>query len=165
MTSSIATSGPATALDPESSNDDQSQAASAATPAPAHVILGRADEPPTDLPRSPNKQCVLYPVDDNIKAGILNLWWDSTPYGVELRSRRQFKWGHKARDDKSVWSYFVDAADVMQGAPKVLCKYCWRNHPHPAIKKFGDKYASKTSQFGSMPEDRKKNSGCTAFSE
>jgi hypothetical protein len=155
MTSSIATSGRTTALDSESSNEEVQSQATSATRAPA-IILGRADEPPTDLPRTSNKQCVLYPVDDSIKAEIFRLWWDSTPYGVHFRSRKQLKWGHKARDDKSVWSHFVDGADVIQGAPKVLCKYCWRDHPHPAIKNSGTSTLRKHLNSGTCQKTGKR---------
>jgi hypothetical protein len=70
MTSSIATSGPTAALDSESSNEEVQSQATSVAPAPA-IIFGRADEPPTDLPRTSNKQCV---------GGIVSLLnWDANP--------------------------------------------------------------------------------------
>jgi hypothetical protein len=129
---------PTTALDHESSSDETQATASALPASLGPVIPGRADDPPTDLRRSPNKQCVLYPAEDSCKAEVFRLWWDATPYAIHFRTaKRQFKWGSKAKDEKSVWSHFVDGADIMQGAPRVLCKYCWRDHPHPAVKNSG----------------------------
>ena len=145
---------PTTALDRESSSEETQ----ATTSAPlAAVIPGQADEPPTDLRRSPNKQCVLYPTEDSCKAEIFRLWWDSTPYGVHYRtSKRQLKWGNKAQDKKSVWLHFVEGADVMQGAPKALCKYCWRDHPHPTIKNSGTSTLRKHLNSGSCQKKGKR---------
>jgi hypothetical protein len=128
MSSSIV-SRPTTAL--ESSSDESTSKSTSA-------VIGQADEPPADLPRSPNKLCVLYPTEDSNKAELFRTWWNSTPYGIKLQTAgRQLKWGNKAQDGKSVWSHFVDGANILQGAPKVLCKYCWRDHTHPSIKNSG----------------------------
>lgn len=116
----------------ESSSDESAISKSAST------VTGQADEPPTELPRSPNKQCVLFPIEDRAKAELYRIWWNSTPYGIKLSALgRQLKWGNKKHDGKSVWSHFVEGANMLQGEPKVLCKYCWSDHTHPSIKNSG----------------------------
>jgi hypothetical protein len=100
----------------------------------------RADEPPTDLLRSLDKQIALYPQDDMVKADLFQKWWNLTPYGTKLRSlRKNMKWGGKATHKESAWPQFIEGANVMQGEPRVICTLCQKDLAHPSTKRSGTK--------------------------
>jgi len=100
-------------------------------------ISGRADEPPTDLTKSNNKQYILYPEDNTITA-LFDEWWNSTPYGIKLRELgRNPRWGLTSSKENSAWPHFIEGVDIIQGKPLAICKYCEKSQPHPSIKKSG----------------------------
>ena len=101
------------------------------------VITGRADEPPTSLSRSLDNQAVLYPLGDSIKCDIFQAWWDLTPYGVQLPISKRPRWGKQSTHQNSVWPYFTEGADIMQGEPKAICKLCGKVIVHPTPKNSG----------------------------
>jgi hypothetical protein len=103
-------------------------------------VTGRADEPPTDLSRSSDNQIVLYSLKDMGKADLFQIWWDLTPFGVELATRRRApKWGQQSTHKTSAWPYFIEGANIMQGEPRVICKLCEGNLAHPSTKSSGTK--------------------------
>ena len=97
-------------------------------------VTGYADDPPTDLPRSDDKQIVLYPQEDTLKASIFQGWWNLTPYGVELG---HLKWGSRSTNKTSVWPHFTEGAHILQGEPRVICKFCKGDLVHPLNKNSG----------------------------
>jgi hypothetical protein len=108
-------------------------------------VTGTADEPPTNLSLSPDKQHVLYSQEDPEMAEIFLTWWNETPYAIALRKRGDSShgasptWGRTVKGKSSInlLQYYHEAANIFQGEPKILCQSCWTGQIHPTTFRTG----------------------------
>jgi len=130
---------------PETPLDEGSDAESGVSAVSKLSVIGRADEPPTNLSQSPDNQYVLYPLKDSEKVEIFLAWWNETPYAIALKKRGDGPsdsspvWGNSVNPKNATSStqHFHEAADILRGESKFLCKFCWAVQNHPTIFRSG----------------------------